>query len=359
MNKPDHVYVAVTEEYRKLREIQTFINQMVWSTELCYAHFLDGFESKTTLQRSLISQLFKNLPLQAWFKNKSGTGKYDLTLKKHNDVVKANQLYVYRSAIILYNSYFDEYLKNRVNSRFQLFRNLTNHEFKTEKVKLKSKNIFKADCCRIIRNWIVHEPANKFISIREIRSRLKQELTDNLKKRAPLFQAYTEKEIIESLNQAINEVIDSAISEVENNSRGNIVLPYEFFFMLYTFTNYNQIAAEIEQVLYYDDIPKTFYNRVHSKNVSKERIEMITAPSVIGCVYDFTTKKPIEFATVQVLDNPFNGESDKDGNYHLSPNLKSGKYEIEIYADAYATERLSIITESGATKTINIRLRKH
>ena len=369
MHKPTHVFVSVTEEYRKLREIQTFLNRLVWSTELCYSYFLSIFENKESLHRETITDVFANLPIQAWFKNKNGTGKYNLTLKEHNDIITANQVYICRSAIILYNSYFDDYLKNRIkrgdstrDMGFLLFLNLTNNDFKTSKIKLNIKNLFKADCCRLIRNIIVHQPANTFLSIKEIRAEIKKKITDKLienskRQHSFLQDEYSEKFIKENLDKAINEVIDNAITEVGNAANRNVILPYEFFFMLYTFTNYNAIAAEIEQILFYDKTVKTYYNRVEKSSINKDRGKMITEPAVVGLVYDVENNKPIEFAKVQVISNPFNGVSDKSGNYYLTPNLKEGSYAIETYADGYETKFDELKTMIGKTVTFNIGLK--
>lgn len=347
----------MTEEYRKLREIQTFLNRLVWSSELCYSYFLSIFENRTDLHRETITEIFSNLPIQAWFKNKSGTGKYDLSLKEHNDIVQANQVYICRSAIILYNSYFDDYLKYRLKSSFLLSLNLTNSNFKRSNIKLNVANIFKADCCRLIRNKIVHKPANSFLSIKEIRAELKNKIINILHdENSFLLYEYSDKFIKESLDKAIHEVIDCAVTEVENAAKRNVILPYEFFFMLYTFTNYNDIAAEIEQILFYDKIPKTFYNRVAIDTIHKDRQGMITEPAVVGLVSNAVTKKPIEFAKVQVLDNPFNGISDKYGKYYLSPNLKTGNYTIETYAEGFKVKHNKLSTMIGKTATFNIAL---
>lgn len=355
MHKPDHVFVAITEEYRKLREIQTFLNRLVWSTELCYGYFLNTFENNTNLYEEEISKIFENLPIQAWFKNKNGTGKYDLTLKEHNDIVRANQVHVCRSAIILYNSYFDEYLKRRVKSKFHLFLNLTNKDFDNTNLDVDPKNIFKADCCRIIRNIIVHQPANRFLSIKEIRDEIKQKMSDKLNG-SFLNKKYSNKIINEKLNGAINEVIDNAIIEVEGASQRGVILPYEYFFMLYTFTNYDSVAAEIEQVLFRDQMLKDFYNRVKRNSIHEERQEMITEPAVVGSIHNSENKKPIGFAKVQVLDSPYYGISDARGGYYLTPNLKDGLYDIEICAAGYEKKIIKINTKKSKTITVNIDL---
>jgi hypothetical protein len=362
MHKPNHVFISVTEEYRKLREIQTFLNRFVWSTELCYSYFLEIFQNKTDLHREEISDVFTNLPIQAWFKNKSGNGKYNLTLKEHNNIVHANQVYICRSAIILYNSYFDDYLKYRVNSSFSLLKNLTNNDFKTSNIKVDIKKLLKADCCRLIRNKIVHQPENNFLSIKEIKADIKQKITNQLfedsnKNKSFLQTEYSEKFIKENLDKAIHEVFDSAIIEVEGAANRNVILPYEFFFMLYTFTNYDAIASDIEQILFYDEVPKTFYNRVLKGNVHKDRQEMIIEPTVVGLVYNIETNNPIKFAKVQVLNNPFNSTSDQTGRYYLSPNLKNGTYIIETYAEGYELNLIELSTSIGKTLSFNIGLK--
>ncbi len=364
MDKPNHAYISVSEEYRKLREIQTYINRLVWSTELCYSYFLKNFENETALYEQSTAEIFANLPIQAWFKNRKGTGKYNLTLKEHNEVVRDNQLYICRSAMILYNSYFDDYLKYRIdeNCHFLLLLNLNNNAFKASSLKVNLINLLKADCCRKLRNMIVHEPTITFLPIKETREEVKSYILSHFnrepkKKQSFLLrEGYTFNYIKECLDKAINEVIDSAIKEVEDAAIRNVSLPYEFFFMLYTFTNYNTIAAEIEQVLFFDNHPKTFYNRVHRESIDKDRQVMITDPAVIGRVYNVQSNEPIKLAKVQVVDNVFFGLTDQNGNYYLSPNLKDGSHEIQVSAEGYQTKLEKIITTRGTTVTFNVGL---
>lgn len=373
MHKPNHVYIAVSEEYRRLREIQTFINRLVWSTELCYSYFIDVFKENKNLQKESIAEVFAELPMQAWFKNKNGTGKYNISLEEHNSIVEANQRFVFRSAIILYNSYFEEYLKSRIKSdarkskdgeeemSFLLFLNLTNRDIRESNLKFNLKNVIMADICRVIRNTIVHQPAETFLSINEVRMEIKKKITDKLMKKPRgyvrcLHEEYTESEKKEARDQAINEVIDNAIQEVNFAAERKVILPYEFFFMLFTFTNYNRIAAEIEQVLFEDGTEKNSFNRVSRHSVHKYMMKMIAEPSLVGIIRDSKSRSPLKNAKVEVIDNPFSAESDKKGYYYLSPNLRDGSYFIQTSADGYETRRDHINTYVGRVIKFDIDL---
>ena len=359
MHKPNHVFLKITEEYRKLREIQTFINRFVWSSELCYSYFLNIFENKKEIWDVSTLELFHDLPIQAWFKNKDGTGKYALSLNDHNTIVKSNQYSIFRSAIILYNSYFDNYLKYRADSRFALCRNLTNINFERSKIKINIKNLFKADICREIRNLIVHEPVDTFLSITDIRGRARKTIEKHLNKvikgkKSFLLSEYSEDEIKDNLDKAMNEVFDMARVEVGRAFNRGATLPHEFFFMLYTFTNYNTIAAEIEQILFDDDIPKTFYNRVNRSSVNEFTQHMVVEPAIAGRIYNLENNKPVESVIVSAQGTTYFGVSDKFGQYYLTPNLREGIYTIETKCKNYEPSYIEVNTIVDKTIVVDI-----
>ena len=354
MKKLTHVYVRVSEHYRRLREVQTFLNRLVWSTELCYGHFLNEFENEKLQDSAPVSTLFNHLPIQAWYKNKKGTGKYNLSLREHKEVVRKNQAYVCRSAIILFNSYFDDYLKNRANTRFRLYRNMI---YEGLDIDVSLRNIFKADCCREIRNIIVHKPAEAFLDIKDFRDHVKRTLSNELTRPGLLINTkYTSQEIHRCLSEALHEVIGCAIIEMNNAIKQGYNLPFEYFFMLYTFTNYNDVASELEQALFYDKTEKSCFNRVALTEIHPQRMEMITEPSVVGKVYGKHSNKPVFKAEVRVVGHPFAAQTDSQGEYFLSPNLKNGYYKVSVDCAGYKNIILDVQTVDGKTVEKNIEL---
>ena len=344
----DNIYIAVTENYKILRDNQTSINRFVWSTELCYRQFLNNYENRSDLFEIKTSEIFSELPLQAWFKNSNGLGKYDLTLKDHNEIIKQNQLNIWRSAIINFNSYFDEYLKERLSikdSPFFLFYNLDNEDLFESNIKIRAKTIFESDCCRQIRNIIVHTNIDKELSIDYIKKEINNRIVKNLPNQSQYLKSkYTFKEIKDTLESAICRVIDTAENEVSKAATNGVILPLEFFFLIFTFTNYNNIALEIEQSLYRDSKQKNAYTRIDRATLNEFRLEMIREPSVTGTVYNIETNEPVVNAKIIVLDFPANSETDKNGSYYLTPNLATGIYSMEISASGFKKKTIELST---------------
>ncbi len=364
MHKESHVYVKITPEYRNFRNAQTLLNRFVWSTELCYSYFLDVFEADKNSLNISTADLFAHLPIQAWYKNDSGTGKYSLKLREHNDIIQANQTNICRSAIIINNSHFEDYLSSRLKKDFLLSCNLNfnTKQIGDDKARITLlKKILKADLCRLIRNDLVHRLGNNFIDIKRYKDQKKESffgILQKCKKDSFLFKNYSPREIDIEFSQAIHEVIDTATKEINiaKQSR-NVDLPYEYFFMLYTFTNYDEIAFEIEQALYHDHKPKTEYNRVDKQKIKKELEVMIAEPSVTGFVTDIHTHMPINKAEIRVKNNPACGESDKKGFYYLTPNIPDGPNSLEISAFGYQSKTTGIITQKNKAIVLNIELK--
>jgi hypothetical protein len=71
--QPNRVSVLVSPAMKKLREEQTALNNLLWSTEICYGHVLATVPSSD----DDVWTSFKHANTQAWYPNREGRRKYE------------------------------------------------------------------------------------------------------------------------------------------------------------------------------------------------------------------------------------------------------------------------------------------
>jgi hypothetical protein len=165
--------------------------------------------------------------------------------------MQENTIHLYRATLLSFFSIFEAYLeeqlqflkKHRGGSWGPFVRSLSDASLTKAEYPVQLRTVLCADTCREIRNRIVHKgfwvpssPDDETVF------KWKQEL----QKRA--CQAGWPKEEAEAeIQVATDMVIGNAAKYVEDAKELGKTLPVELFYMLFTFTNLDSLAFEIEE----------------------------------------------------------------------------------------------------------------
>ena len=104
------ISIPVSRAMRRLRDAQTELNAMLWSTEICYGHVLgSGIDAGGD-----VWSLFSHARSHAWFPNREGKAKYNKPIPAFLRDVRRNTKLLHRHILISFYSQFEAYLKDRL-----------------------------------------------------------------------------------------------------------------------------------------------------------------------------------------------------------------------------------------------------
>ena len=109
--------VAVAPERVVLRKMQFALNQVLWSTELSYGFFLKKATTEFPDKMRPADEVLGDVWTEAWHPNSRGRTKLTTTIGFLEQRVGENYSHLYRSVLITFSSYFEDYLNTRIEER--------------------------------------------------------------------------------------------------------------------------------------------------------------------------------------------------------------------------------------------------
>jgi hypothetical protein len=246
--------VVVSKIMKDFAGEQDALNQFFWSTELCYGIALDS-DILANNGDNDVHDVLSWVPSSVWYPNNQGRRKYNRNCNQFLQDVTVNITYTARAAIIYMFSIFENYLDHRLcDGQQKKWRpyaqklacdRLTKPDYPGVAVQLQT--VCRADLCGYIRNRIVHPP---FLNL----SSVSHPAVSNWRSNFPQscmssdWNEFADKERI--IGETINYVVGKAAMNVEWTKRElRKDIPIEFFYAIYTMSNLNALAFQIEEAL--------------------------------------------------------------------------------------------------------------
>jgi hypothetical protein len=247
------VTIAFSKEMENLRIVQTELNHFLWTSEISYGYILSElpkhFPDKTTLAVDALG----HVTTEAWYPTNQGRIKFGDSTGRVLEQVSANTALIYRAVLVFFYSAFEHYLEERIrplkphskNKQWgPFYESLALDCLFQSKTPLLLHSVLCADLCRVIRNRMVHPPFDvpAKISHPEI-----QKWKVGAKHRLTCLGWDGAKD--EIIEKALFQVVGKASHAVREAAKGGKTLPIELFYTLFTFTNLDTVAFEIEEAL--------------------------------------------------------------------------------------------------------------
>jgi hypothetical protein len=235
-----------------LRKTQGVLNGFWQTSELAYGYLLSHSDTVFADKRRPTIEVLGHIESQVWYPNSKGHMKLDRPIGDTLQAVRNNTVHVYRATLLSYYSAFETYLEQRVRplvtrgrSWAPFVKSLALPVLMPGEFPLRLNTLLRADFCRHIRNDIVHEPFTVPTSLDDSDVlRWKKLLQDDIDHAVwPAAEAAAEVE------HAARWVVGGAGMKVAEARRQGKRLPVEHFYMLFTFTNLDNLAFEIEEAL--------------------------------------------------------------------------------------------------------------
>ena len=249
----ERVTVAISREMADLRVVQTTLNHFLWTTEIAYGYMLAEAPAAFANLDQPAVEVLRHITTEAWYPTNQGRIKFGETVGKILDQVTANTVHVYRAVLVFFSSAFENYLDRRlrhlcVNGQKRswgpLYESLTYPELQQCTTPLRLRTVLCADICRLVRNRMVHPPFVVPISLSDPEvCRWQTSVTRRL--RRTVWTSASDSII----KEAFHQVVGQAANHLKEARQKGKNLPIELFYMLFTFTNLDSLAFEIEEAL--------------------------------------------------------------------------------------------------------------
>jgi hypothetical protein len=248
----ERVTVAVSPAMEKLRGLQRELNYFLYSTELSYGLALTGNDARLADGTMLVSDALADVYASAWYPSNQGKIKYYATVASCLEQLGRNARHVSRAIMVQWYSHVEEYLETRVRpfrspgQRWgPLTASLRCEPLLCVPVPLRISTVLRADFCREIRNLIVHGSpdlpesysAPKVADWRRARI---AELNDR-----QCASGDAERLVMDALHYVLGQAINHKRATGREGRRENL----EHFYTLFSFTNLDSLAFEIEEAL--------------------------------------------------------------------------------------------------------------
>lgn len=281
------ILVPVSDAMKRLRDAQTRLNSLLWSTEIYYGHMLGSDLSPS----ADVWAMFSHAKSHAWFPNKEGATKYNKSVAAFLKDVERNLDSLHRNVLINFYSYFEDFLAahfkgkffkdNFLNSVFIASKNWPNKAYLP-----KPTTVLLADLSRHIRNRIIHQgeslPKKKDDqTVIEMCKAFepKRGSEGAPMKRALYFWQLDQTAILKCFNEFVGSVDNKCIVAAKKQNLGT----HEFFYTLFTFTHLDNLAFEIEEALFQADMAQpAFIKRAADRVRNPAMLEWASKADAIG-----------------------------------------------------------------------------
>jgi hypothetical protein len=229
--------VMVSAQMKKLRDEQTQLNFFLWTTELSYGFALTSNDPRLSQKDALAFEALENVDSEAWFPNTAGRMKYYGRVAAFLDQLRRNVATAAHATTLLWYSHFEDYLRSRLASPAKasswgpFTKSLDAPRLVDAVCPLSVQTVLRADLCREIRtdDWIKARRA---------------ELRDPSSGFRPRV-ANADREA----KEAAEYVVGQALNHLREASAATKELTLSFFYSLFSFTNLDSLAFEIEEAL--------------------------------------------------------------------------------------------------------------
>jgi hypothetical protein len=248
----ERVTIAVSPAMEKLRGLQRELNYFLYSTELSYGLALTGNDARLQNTTMAVSDALADVYASAWYPSNQGRIKYYTTVAGFLEQLERNARHVSRAIMVQWYSHVEEYLETRVRSLIMpkqnwgpLTKSLRCDALLSVPTPVRIATVLRAHFCREIRNLIVHgapelpESYEAPDVLRWKRSRM-DELGDSARS-----SGNAEGLVMDALHYVLGQAIDHKRATAREGRRENL----EHFYTLFTFTNLDSLAFEIEEAL--------------------------------------------------------------------------------------------------------------
>ncbi len=270
------VTLAVSDAMVRLRKLQNVFNGFWATTELSYGYVLSQADVAFRNRERKTADLLGHIESQVWYPNHQGRIKRDETVGTFLRRVQENTAHVYRATLLSFFSVFEAFLGERVGILVPgtkhwgpFAKTLRIPPLIEAQVPIQLRTVLCADFCRKIRNRIVHEAlAVPTMLLDQSVVSWKQELS-----KIATDSKWPADAVEAEVKYATNQVVGQAVNEIKKAKKEGKELPIELFYMLYTFTNLDTLAIEIEEAL--QPSGATSGGRVRRKELLVRRKDLI------------------------------------------------------------------------------------
>ncbi|HMN74132.1 MAG TPA: hypothetical protein PKA55_19900 [Rhodoblastus sp.] len=240
--------VPVSAPMRSLRDVQTRLNAMLWSSEICYGHVLNGgIDADQPVQA-----LFAHVETQAWTKNVKGLVKYRKSGHAFLRDVARNLDLMHRQVMVSYYAAFEAYLAARLGVRNGPFvRTLADLPALRTDLRPRGETVVLADACRLLRNRLAHHGK---LPRREDDDQT-ADMCASFQPKNQAAAAQTEAALASwrLTQERVAAIVRTLIADVDRRcgaTRRRSALRHEFFYTLFAFTHLDNLAFEIEEAAF-------------------------------------------------------------------------------------------------------------
>lgn len=284
------VWVSVSDEMLELRNLQWQLNQFLWTSEIAYAYLLSNAPAAFPDADVPAIDVLGHLMTQAWYPSNQGNIKYRGTIGDVLGQTAKNTTSIYRAVIVFFASAFEHYLESRIGSRRNktqggswgpYVQSLSIPELKGNGtagqggLPVQLKTLLEADFVREIRNSLVHTSRQYPQSLDDPESRRIQHLAGKWCGRVGPVTGHVRSLI----RQSATQVFGQAENHVKQARQADKDLPIDLFYALFTFTNLDKLAFEIEEALLRPPLPP---NRIQRKKAHVRRKDIVLGPVETG-----------------------------------------------------------------------------
>jgi hypothetical protein len=293
----ERVCVAVSPEMAKLRRQQQELNYFLYSTELSYGMPLTSNDPRLANREALVSDALANVYASAWYPSNQGEIKYRVKIATFLEHLESNARRVSRAVITQWLSQFEEYLETRVRPIIEprqeesaqkelrpknwgpLTRTLCHDRLLYAPTPIRISTVLRADFCREIRNRIVHGSADLPDSCdnpdvdRWRRRRIEDLEGGSWTENDTRTNGARERLVMDALHYVLGQAINHRNATRREGRRENL----EHFYTLFSFTNLDSLAVEIEEALLpMSALPE---GRIWRKATAVQRTDLIVRES--------------------------------------------------------------------------------
>ncbi|MFY9232934.1 MAG: hypothetical protein WAO58_00565 [Fimbriimonadaceae bacterium] len=227
-----------------------------------------------------------HLMTQAWYPSNQGNIKYGGTVEQVLAQTTKNTVYIYRAVVVFFVSAFERYLEARIGADRGSTRaggwgpytqslaipalQATGTRMPRDRYPVQLNTLLEADFVREIRNRLVHTDRPVPHALADAESKRLQKNAAAWCRGAGLWNDAIES----TIKLAANRVFGQAENHLKQAQRDGKNLPIELFYTLFTFSNLDRLAFEIEEALLSSTLPS---NKIQRKEDHVRRKDIILA----------------------------------------------------------------------------------
>jgi hypothetical protein len=239
-------------DFVELRRVQALLNAFLWSSDISYRFVADSKDPRLANLGGKASQVLAGVKARAWYPNIKGLPHYKKSIGGFLKDVATNETYVYRGIIVQWHAAFESFLDQRmrpflgkVNNWGPLTSTLCCPQLLHATKPVQLATVLRGDIIRKLRNECAHGHAALPQGINDNRvGEWKNHVSSDLKKRF-----WPETDLDKAVTGAIQHVFGRVEKRIQTVPPADRALEAAYFYTLFSFTNLEALAREIEAAL--------------------------------------------------------------------------------------------------------------